>query len=159
MNKSSPEAQNNQTPASTVAKEIWLGTCARYAVLTLLVLFFGMISADSLTVTYVDTVSFFLLLPLGFCLTLATRLRKTDMLNTTAKCILHPLLVLGGGYLCFYLPYQVRSKPSGSQTLIMVLLGVILYLTVMAVVLLISRKARQKKIENTPYVNQYDKRS
>ena len=97
MNKSSREAQNNQTPASTVAKEIWLGTCARYAVLTLVILFFGMLTSDSLSVTYVDTVSFFLLLPLGLCLTLATRVRKTNALRTVAKYILHPLLVLGGG--------------------------------------------------------------
>lgn len=159
MNKSSREAQNNQTPASTVAKEIWLGTCARYAVLTLVILFFGMLTSDSLSVTYVDTVSFFLLLPLGLCLTLATRLRKTNALRTVAKYILHPLLVLGGGYLCFYLPYQIRNKPTGSQTLIMILLGVILYIAVMSVVLLVSHKARQKKIDDTPYVSQYGNRS
>jgi amino acid transporter len=159
MNKPAQEAQNNQKLASSPVKEIWLGTCARYTVLTLLILFFGMITSESLTVTYVDTVSFFLLLPLGFCFTLATRLRKADRISATTKCILHPLLVLGGGYFCFYLPYQVRSKPSGGQALIMILLGVILYVAVMAVVLLVSRKARQKKIDNTPYVSQYGNRT
>ncbi len=158
MNKPSPEVQNKQTPPTSLPKELWLGTCARYTILALIILFFGVITSDSLTVNYVDTVSFFLLLPFGFCLALATRVRRSDKVTTTAKFLLHPLLVLGGGYLCFYLPFQIRTKPSGSQTLMIVLLGAILYAIVMVVVLLVSRRARQKKLDDTPYVNQFGKK-
>ena len=162
MNKRSPEAQNKQTPPpakSSLPQALGLGTCARYTVLALVILFFGVITSDSLSVAYVDTVSFFLLLPLGFCLTLATEVRKTDKLTPVAKCLLHPLLVLGGGYLCFYLPFQVRTKPSGSQALMMILLGAILYAAVMTVVLLVSRRSRRKKIDDTPYVSQFGNHS
>ena len=154
MHKPSPEVQNKQT-STTLGKRLWLGTCVRYTVLALLTLLFSALLSDSVTATYVDTLRFFLLFPFGFCLTVATLVRQAESWSTALRCALHPLLVLGGGYLCFYLPYQARTKPSGSQALMMVLLGVVLYATVMGIILLITRKQRREKQEQIPYVSQY----
>ena len=154
MNKRSPEAQNIQTPARFL-RSLWLGTCVRYTVLTLITLLFSALLANSETMSYVDTLRFFLLLPLGLCLTLAAQIRTTDKLAIAAKCLLHPLLVLGGGYLCFYLPFQIRTKPSGSQIWMMVLLGILVYAVIMGILLAVTHKTRQKNVNDEPYVRQF----
>lgn len=155
MNKPASEAHN--TKALTCAKNLWLGTCARYTVLCLILLLASAIASDSLTVTYVDTVSFFLQLPFGFCLTLATWVRRSDKLSAGVKVGLHALATLGGFYLCGYLPYQLRTKPSGMQVLIILLAAVILYAVVMAVITAVSAKSRQKQIDAEPYESRYRK--
>jgi uncharacterized membrane protein len=70
---------------------------------------------------------------------------------------LHALATLGGFYLCGYLPYQLRTKPSGMQVLIILLAAVILYAVVMAVVTAVSAKSRQKQIDAEPYESRYRK--
>jgi predicted neutral ceramidase superfamily lipid hydrolase len=155
MNKPASEAHN--TKALTCAKNLWLGTCARYTVLCLILLLASAIASDSLTVTYVDTVSFFLQLPFGFCLTLAAWVRRSDKLPSGVKVCLHALATLGGFYLFGYLPYQLRTKPSGMQVLIVLLAAVILYSIIMAIVTAVSAKSRRKKIDAQPYESQYRK--
>ena len=121
MNKSSVKAQNKQTEApaapspAAILRDLWLGTCARYTVLCLILLVTSAIASASLTVTYVDSVRFFLLLPFGLCLTLAARVRRSHKLSSGAKCGLHPIIFLSSFYLFCYLPYQLRTKPSGMQ--------------------------------------------
>lgn len=157
MNKRPPETQNKQETAS-LPRDLWLGTCARYTVLCLLLLCISSIAAGSLSVTYVDTVRFVLLLPFAFCLTLATRVRKTEKMATVAKCVLHPILALGGFYLCCYLPFQISSKASGQQILIILLLAALLYGLIMAITCLVSRAVSRKEINDTPYVSQYSRK-
>lgn len=164
MNKRPTEAKNKQTETTTpaahapsVLRDLWLGTCARYTVLCLILLVTSAIASDSLTMTYVDTVRFFLLLPFGLCLTAAARVRKADKLTAGAKCALHPLAVLGGFYLFCYLPYQLRTKPSGMQVFIILLVVAILYAVCMGIYAAVTRKSRQKQIDKTPYVSQYGK--
>ncbi len=160
MNKRPPDTQNKQQEptAPSLPRELWMGSCARYTVLCLLLLSVSAIVSDSLTVTYVDTVRFVLLLPFAFCLTLATRVRKTDKLATGAKCALHPVVVLGGFYLFCYLPFQISTKPSGQQILILLLLAALVYGVTMGIVCLIAHRLRSKKIEATPYVSQYGRK-
>ena len=155
MNKPASEAHN--TKALTCAKNLWLGTCARYTVLCLILLLASAIASDSLTVTYVDTVSFFLQLPFGFCLTLAAWVRRSDKLSAGVKVGLHALATLGGFYLCGYLPYQLRTKPSGMQVLVIQLLAAILYGITMAIVAAVTAKTRQKKLDEVPYESQFRK--
>ena len=159
MNKRSAAEKHIPAPAAGSApsplRSLWLSTCARFTVLCLLLLLISAIMADSLTTTYVDTVRFFLLLPFGFCLTIAARVRRSDKLSAGAKCGLHPLIFLGSFYLCCYLPYQISTKPSGSQVLMILLLVVILYGIGMGIYALVTRKTRQRKLEDTPYVSQF----
>lgn len=163
MNKTSPMAHNTVagTPSKDpvdMLKELWLGTCARFTVLCLILLVTSSIASASLTVTYVDTVRFFLLLPFGLCLTLSAWVRRSDKLTSGGKVALHALSTLGGFYLFCYLPYQLRTKPSGMQVLIILLLVVILYAIVMAVYAAVTRKARRKALEEIPYESQYTKK-
>ena len=155
MNKPASEAHN--TKALACAKNLWLGTCARYTVLCLILLLASAIASDSLTVTYVDTVSFLLQLPFGLCLTLAAWVRRSDKLSTGAKVGLHALATMGGFYLFCYLPYQLRTKPSGMQVFIILLVAVILYGITMAIVAAVTAKTRQKKLDEIPYESQFRK--
>lgn len=155
MNRPASEAHN--TKAAAYAKSLWLGTCARYTVLCLIMLLASAIASDSLTVTYVDTVSFLLLLPFGLCLTLAAWARRSDKLPTGAKVALHAPATLGGFYLFCYLPYQLRTKPSGMQVLVILLAAVILYAIAMGIFAAVTAKSRQKKIDAQPYESQYRK--
>ena len=160
MNKSPREAQNTveELPAPiTRLRELWLGTCARFTVLCLILLVTSAVASDSLTITYVDTVRFFLLLPFGLCLTLSAWVRRSEKLSAGAKVGLHALSTLGGFYLFCYLPYQVRTKPSGMQVLIILLLVVLLYALVMGIVAAVTRKARRKELEEAPYESQFSK--
>lgn len=166
MNKRPQKDQNTQVipPAETVSaaarlKALWLGTCARYTVLCLILLVTSAIASDSLTVTYVDTVRFFLLLPFGLCLTLAAWVRRADKLSAGAKVGLHAITTLGGFYLFCYLPYQLRTKPSGMQILIILLAVVLLYAVAVAVYAAVTAKTRQKKRDATPYESQFRKES
>ena len=163
MNKPAREAQNTMAekvaaadPRATL-RALWLGTCARYTILCLILLVTSAIASDSLTVTYVDTVRFFLLLPFGLCLTLAAKVRSSDKLSAGAKVGLHALAALGGFYLFCYLPYQVRTKPSGMQVLIILLLVAVLYAAVMGAYAAVTAKSRRKKIDDTPYESQFRK--
>ena len=103
------------------------------------------------------TLRFFLLLPFGFTLTLAARVRRSDKLTAGAKVGLHALATLGGFYVFCYLPYQVRSKPSGMQALIILLLVAVLYAAVMGIYAAATAKSRQSRIDDTPYESQYRK--
>ena len=160
MNKPAPAAQNTVTETGTpgaIIRNLWLGTCARYTVLCLILLITSAIASDSLTVTYVDTVRFFLLLPFGLTLTLAAKARTSATLSAGVKLGLHALATLGGFYLFCYLPYQVRTKPSGMQVLIILLLVLILYVIGAGVYAIVSATAGQKKIDDTPYESQFRK--
>ena len=158
MNKPAPEAQNKQaTPASTLMS-LWLGTCARYTVLCLLLMLISAIAADSQTPPYVDSLRFFLILPFSFCVTVAARIRNADKLSAGVKCALHPLIVLSGFYLFCYLPFQISTKPSGQQVLLILLLVAILYGIFMGIFCLIRSGSRRKKVEDTPYVSQFGKK-
>ena len=164
MNKPSQKDQNTQVappaeaPSVTSSlKSLWLGTCARYTVLCLVLLVTSAIASESLTVTYVDTLRFFLLLPFGLCLTLAAWVRRSDKLSAGAKVGLHSLAVLGGFYLFCYLPYQLRTKPSGMQVLVILLLAAIFYGITMAIVAAVTAKTRQKKLDEVPYESQFRK--
>ncbi len=160
MNKRSPQAQNNETSPAPRSRllDLWLGTCARYTVITLLALLISAILHDSMTHTYVDAGRFFLFLPFSCALTLAAWVRRSSALSGGARLALHPALALGGFYLCLYLPYQIETKPSGQQILLILLLAAIVYLTVMGVYLLCTRRSRQKSINDTPYTSQFGKK-
>lgn len=172
MNKSASRAKNKQTAPSqspaaatsaapssaAVLRDLWMGTCARFTVLCLILLVTSAIASASLTITYVDSVRFFLLLPFGLCLTLAARVRRSDKLSAGAKCGLHPLAFLGGFYLFCYLPYQLRTKPSGMQVFIILLLTALLYAIVMGIYAAVTAKTRQAKIDDTPYESQYSQK-
>lgn len=162
MNKRSINAKNNVTEVAanpvSFLRDLWLGTCARYTVFCILILLIKAIAADSITGNYVDTVHFFLLLPFALCVTFAARARKSDKLSTGVKCVLHPLCFLGGFYLFCYLPFQISTKPSGQQVLILLLLVAFLYGVCMGIYCLIAHKVRQHKVDETPYVSQYGKK-
>ena len=160
MNKSAPAAHNTETDTRTPAailRDLWLGACARFTILCLILLVTSSIASDSLTITYVDTVRFFLLLPFGITLTLSAWVRRSDKLTAGSKVGLHALSTLGGFYLFCYLPYQVRTNPSGMQVLIILLLVVILYAIVIAIYTAVTRKSRQKQLDETPYESQFRK--
>ena len=160
MNKQPRKAQNiNSESDSPVARlrSLWLGPCARFTLLCLFMLVTSAIASDSLAITYVDTVHFFLLLPFGLCLTLAAGVRRSPKLGSGAKVGLHALCTLGGFYLFGYLPYQVRTKPSDIQILLILLAAVLVYTLIMGVYAAATAKSRQKKRNETPYESQFRK--
>ena len=148
--------------ARTVLRDLWYGTATRYTAIALGLLLVNVIlnaSADGTaaegTMTMVDPLRFFLLIPFSLLLTVATLVRRTDKLATGAKVALPPLCVLGGLYRCFILPYQVQTKASPAQTMMLLLFALIIYLIVMAVCLLITRRRGQKQVDATPYTRQF----
>lgn len=156
MNHSAPEAPHTKAPS--LATRVWLGTCARYTVLCMFMLVTSAIAADSLTITYVDTVHFFLLLPFGLCLTLAAMARRAERLSAGSRLGLHALATLGGFYLFCYLPYQVRTKPTAMQVLIILLAVLLVYAIAVAIYAAVTAKKRQKHIDDTPYESQFGKK-
>ena len=160
MNKSTCEAQNTSIETNALSsrlRSLWRGTCSRFTLLCLFMLITSAIASDSLTITYVDTVRFFLLLPFGLCLTLAAGVRRSATLGSGAKVGLHALCTLGGFYLCCYLPYQVRTQPSGMQIFIALLAAAIVYGLIMGIYAAATAKSRQKKRDETPYESQFRK--
>lgn len=164
MNKRSPEVHNKKAETSEAAprplarlRDLWLGSCARYTILCLILLITSAIASESLTITYVDTVHFFLLLPFGVCLTLAAWVRRSDKLPTGAKVGLHSLSTLGGFYLFCYLPYQLRTKPTGKQVFIILLAVMLLYAIVMGIYAAATAKSRRKKLDEIPYESRFGK--
>ncbi len=147
----SPPAIAEEPSLLAPVKALWLGTCARYTVLTLVALLVNALISESLTKTYVDTIHFFLFLPFSLCLTLAALVRRSDKLSKGWRVLLHPLLFFGGFYLCLYLPYQIETRPTGGQVLIILTLVLLLYATAMGIYLLATSKQRRKKEEETPY--------
>ena len=160
MNKQPRKAQNIHSETATVSarlRSLWRGACTRFTLLCLFMLVTSAIAADSLTTTYVDTVHFFLLLPFGLCLTLAAEVRRSPKFGSGAKVGLHALCTLGGFYLFGSLPYQVRTKPSGMQILLILLTAILVYALVMGIYVAATAKSRQKKRNETPYESQFRK--
>ena len=160
MNKRPNDSTDRQTPAPTASsrlRDLWLGSCARYTVLCLLMMVVSAIASGSLTVTYIDPIRFFLLLPFAVFLTLAAWTRRAKGLSVGAKCALHPLLVMSGFYLFCYLPFQIISKPSGQQVLILIILALLAYGIGMGIFLAFSRLVGRKTTEEAPYVSQYSR--
>lgn len=158
MSKQPSDSRKGQTPSPLHRlRDLWLGSCARYTVLCLLMMVISAIASDSITVTYIEPVRFFLLLPFALFLTLAAWSRRAERLPKGAKLALHPILVMGGFYLFCYLPFQISSKPSPQQILILLMLALLVYALSMGILLAISHALRRKKTEDTPYVSQYDR--
>ncbi len=151
MKQQAPRTQEKAVQAPRFwIKELLTGMCVRYTVLCIAILLITLLMSDSLEDTVVDTARFFLLLPLSLCLALAALVRRSG-LGTALKAILHPVLSLGGLYLCAYLPYQVSFKPTGEQVFAILLLSLIVYAITVTVYLIVNRKKRQKVIDDTPY--------
>ncbi len=159
MNKKSPSVQNKETASDefdlSFLRTLSVGTSVRYTLIALGAL---LIHALGLATGYVDALRFFLFLPFACLLTAAAMIRRAPRLGRASKAILHPILVLGGFYLCLYLPYQLRTKPSNQQVLLIVLLAAILYAAAMGIYLACTRRRRQKAIDETPYVSQFGKK-
>ena len=156
MNKPALDAQNKQTASTLMG--LWLGTCARYTVLCLILMLISAVTATEQNPPHIDTLRFFLLLPFAFCVTVAARIRNADKLSTGVKCVLHPITVLGGFYLFCYLPFQISTKPSGQQVLLILLLAAVVYGILMGVLCLLGLGSRRKKTQDTPYVSQFGKK-
>ena len=161
MNKRAPNAQNNRADGfeNMVAgfmKDLWMGSCVRFTILCLALLLLSFMMEDSLTVA---PSRFLLLFPFAIFLKGAAWTRRTAQLTTVMKCILHPVLTLGGFYLCCYLPYQVSAKPSGAQVFLVLLVVGILYAIVMGIYLAVAYALRGKKNEKAEYVSQFGKKS
>ncbi len=109
--------------------------------------------------SYVDPMSFLLFLPFALAMAAAGLVRRADTLPSAARVTLHPVLVLGGFYLCIYLPYQIEKKPTAGQMLAIFVLAAVVYGVAVAVLALMDRRTRQKTIDDTPYQSQFGPRT
>ncbi len=156
MHRSKQPAQTMETAKSTTLwRRLVQGTCLRYTVITLASLLVGLLMGGIETNAFVDPLRLFLFLPFSLALTTATEIRKAPRLPTGARITLHPLCTLGGFYLFCYLPYQITGKPTGRQVLMMLLLAAVVYGVVMGIFLACTRRARQKKIDESTYTSQF----
>lgn len=155
MNKNAPPAQNNSTASPSLARRLWQGTCTRFTLIALMALLVNLLFSGTDSQIYVEPLRFLLFLPFAFCLAVAALVRTSKGLSTGARVALHPICSLGGFYLCLYVPYQIKSKPTGGQMLILLLLALIVYGIAMGILALIGRRSRQKEIDEAPYVSQF----
>ncbi len=134
---------------------LWTGTAARFTVIAVCVLTVNLLLSGTDSNTYVEPLHFLMFLPFAFALTLATLIRRSDKLSAAARWTLHPLCVLGGFYLCLYMPYQIKNKPTGGQVLAIILLVAVVYGLAMAVIGMVTRRSRRAEIESAPYESQF----
>ena len=160
MNKRAPKVQNNPADESgtklrTLLRDLWFGSCARLTVLCAALLLLCPIIGQPGPEWY----RFLLIYPFALFLAGAAAVRRAGQMTTVTKCILHPVLTLGGFYLCCYLPYQLTTKPSGAQVLLVLLLVGVLYAVVMGIYLAVTSALRRKKGDAVEYVSQFGKKS
>ncbi len=132
--------------------------CLWYTGISLFILLINVFSSTN-EGTYVDAKRFLLFFPLALALAAAGVVRETETLPTWARVILHPLLSIGGVYLCFFLPYQVQQGANPGRGAALILITAMGYGIVALILFLCSRKAAQKKIDSTPYESQFKPRS
>ncbi len=155
--KTTPTSAPKETgshPLSTLLHR----TCAWYTGISAFVLLFNVLfpANDS---GYVRAVNFLLFLPFALALAAGSMVRKADKLSTAVRVLLHPLCVLGGFYLCIYLPYQLDKKPTAAQMLAVFVLVAVAYGIAVGILCALSRRTAQKKSAETPYVSQFGHRS
>lgn len=151
MIRKQPAADTTVSPLHALWAWI-LHACAWYAVISTAVLLIYMIrdmAPSPLRLLFV--------LPLSLCLSGASRVRHSS-LSAAARIVCHALLTLGGAYLFAYLPMQIELKPSARVTLVSVLLGVLIYVPVMAVIAVLTRRKERRNTEDKPYQPQFGKR-
>lgn len=155
MNNKTPPVNNTSSGAPSVARALWQRTCVLFTIFSLSLMLLSAILWQSVTEVYVSVIQFLLLLPFALLVALAGMARRSA-LPTGAKVALHPILSLGGFYLCVYLPYQLEKSPSGAQVLMILLLVALVYGIAMGIVALCTAGKRQKAIDETPYVSQFN---
>ena len=66
--------------------------------------------------------------------------------------------MLGGFYLSVYLPYQLTVRPTGQQILLLLMLVLVIYVITVVIYVVARGSARQKRVDETPYVSQFGSR-
>ncbi len=155
QNKKAEEATTNPPKSSpmTVLHDLLTATCTRYTVISLIAILVNLLLSGKED-AYISPLRFLLILPFAFLLAAATLVRRADKLSTGAKVALHPILSLGGFYLCIYLPFQLAAAHTGTQ-FVLLLLAALVYGIIMAVITIIARRTRRKQEEKIPYVSQF----
>ncbi len=141
------------TPARRHPAMIWLtdGACW-FAVLCML---FLLININAVFTQGVDPLRLLLLYPLSLCFSAAGMVRRSK-LSKSARYALHPLLSVGGFYLCGFLPYQIQSNARASTALIMMVLTLIVYGLIVGIAALVLRKKNAAVTENRTYENRFN---
>ncbi len=134
------------------------GTCVWYTAISVCVLMINLLFAGS-EHGYVDPLSFLLFLPFSLALTAAGMIRRAATLSAALRIFLHPVLSLGGFYLCIFLLYQINRKPSAGVVLAGLVLIAVIYGIIMAILALLTRRKQQKQIEAIPYQSQFGRKS
>ena len=93
-----------------------------------------------------------LIFPFSLCLSVAGLVRRSERLPAAARIVLHPVCVLGGFFLFFYLPL-------GQKGPVIPLTAAVIYAIAVFAIWLCNRRKRQKKAENAPYISQFGSKS
>ncbi len=161
MSKSNASARASTAGSTPPRPAVWLlllrRTCMLYTAIALFVLLIQLIISGNRQ--GVSALNFLLLIPFAACIALAGLLRTSDKLPMWGKLLSHPLLTLGGFYLCVYLPARIHWRPTPSMTLVIPILSTVVYGASVTVILLVSRRKRQKTVDATPYESQFKSRS
>lgn len=86
---------------------------------------------------------FLLLYPLSLCIAVAHGVRKSERIPLGGKCVLHPILCLGGVFLV-YLPYMIRNQFRAGTVMVHLFAFAVAYGLVMAGIYLASLIANRK---------------
>ncbi len=140
------------TPESK-APNIWLSVfqkiCIWYTCISLFMLLMIIIFAED-KFSYADQWNLFFF-PFALCLAFATIVRRTDKLPSVLRIILHPVCALGGFALFVYLPSDASP--------VILLLAAVIYGVATLITWLITRRKKQKAVDNSHYVSQFKPRS
>ena len=124
-------------------------TCLWYSGISLLVLVFLFFSGNKDASSIQNLL---LIFPFSLCLSVAGLVRRSDRLPTALRIALHPVCVLGGFFLFFYLPLEQSG-------FVIPLTALVIYAITMLTVWLCHRGKQQKKAESSPYVSQFGSKS
>lgn len=109
-----PATQPTSTSALQTVMRIFQNACCIFAGCSLALILIQWAISGSIDDAIIAVESFLLLYPLSLGISAANIARRSQGLSRAAKCILHPVLCLGGIFLA-YLPYMTKNAfPAGT---------------------------------------------
>jgi len=132
--------------------------CTYYTAICVVFILIQAIIRGSFTNDAINCLQFIMFLPFTLFVALGNLLYRHFKASSSKRYISHFLCSSAGFLIGIYMPYAVLSKPSGSNSFIVITLCLSLYAVALIIHAIVTSKRDKKKKEEAPYVSQFKKK-
>ena len=129
--------------------------CIYYTALCILTILLNVIISGSFDSDAISCLQFLMLLPFTLLVALGNLLYRRFKTSRPKRYILHFLAFECGFLLGIYMPYAITSKPSATNSFVIICLVLLVYLLGAVIHAVATARGDRQKAQDTPYVSQF----